>query len=500
MSSRWRDGASASPSAPGGSRRIGRRAAVVDGLAAGDDPDLRPEHWPRPHAQRARPGRVLVAIPEQDRSRAMPAHRPAAAGDVVRAAMFIRLAGFAAGGSGSARRSRRARRDAQRAACSRSCPRSARSAHRTSMHMAPIALVAIGEGRAVARRRGPVRAPRRCAGPGLAPISSARRTASRVISANGVSVGPGRARRRPARSRSRTPPTCVMALSLRRPAATRRSWIPTWRPRSRCRASSSSTADPAAPRGQRPVRPGAGPSRTHCRFASPHRSTVRIANSSASRRRCRDASLRGMDDNPLVVAGRGPDGQQRQLPPDAHGPRDGRDSAGSDPRRPALRSPPRPLWAAGRQDPKLLGPEGIARFGSAPLLRYSRRRADGRAAGAGRSRDPRRRPLDLGRRGPRHERVLVVRRTAQALELLADILAVELLIAAAVVGWAPETHRSPARSRGPLSTSSRRPSPGESRRRDRSDTSRGTGPAAQPSLPGARAGLTASRRARMIRT
>ena len=152
-----------------------------------------------------------------------------------------------------------------------------------------------------------------------------------------------------------------------------------------------------------------------------------------------EGELAGMGDNPLVVARRRPDDQQRQLPSDAHGPRDRCDPSGSHHVGQLSDRRVGHHWDRLVSGPDTLEPDAFSRFGSAPLLRYSgaARTAELRTLADPASLDVG--PLDLGVEDHATNAVLVVRRTAEALELLADVLAVELLVAAAVLGWAPET-------------------------------------------------------------
>jgi histidine ammonia-lyase len=93
------------------------------------------------------------------------------------------------------------------------------------------------------------------------------------------------------------------------------------------------------------------------------------------------------------------------------------------------------LWDALVADPALLSPEGIVRLGPAPLLRYSvaARTAELRQLAQPASLDVG--PLDLGVEDHATNAPAVVRRTDEALTVLEDVLAGELVIAAASVAW-----------------------------------------------------------------
>ena len=354
---------------------------------------------------------------------------------VVRAAMFVRLAGIARGGSGASPGVARQLVGLLNAGIHPVVPAVGSVGASDLMHMAAIGAVMLGGGRAeVAGEVMP--GAQALARAGLEPVVLEPKDGLALISANGVSIGAGALVAARAARTARAadlvlavsleatrgnPSVIEAAVAVAKPvpgqaasAAALRAFLAgsdRWTP-----AGVASVQDPLSFRVGPQVH---GAFREFTRFLTEH-VTIELAAS---------------DDNPLVVAGEDRMISNGNFHPIAM-------ALAADALRPAAAHIAQlsdrrmnHLWTVLVSDPALLTPEGIrdaARYGG-PLLRYAAaaRTAELRALADPVTLDIG--PLDLGVEDHATNAPFAVLRSDEALDLLQDVLAVELLIAAVAV-------------------------------------------------------------------
>jgi len=425
---------------PTAAARIAASRSVVDGLVAGDDliyglntglGHMRNERVPidvleayqvvtvRTHA-----GGIGEPLPTE----------------VVRAAMAVRVAGFARGGSGASSAIAEAYVAMLNHGVHPVVPVVGSIGASDLMHMAAIALVAMGEGEAEydGRRLAGGEALARA---GIAPIRLAPKDGLTVISANGVAIGHAalvvdRA------SRLADVADLVVALSLEaargnpsivdavvaaaKPVAGQA--LAARRIR-RLLAGSGLCATGSAESVQDPLSFRVAP-QVHGAF----REVVDFA------ARAVDTELAAMDDNPLVSVD-----ERRMISNGNFHPM--LLALAVDAIRPALTHVGQlsdrrsgQLWDRLVSDPAIFSPEAfeqVMRYGS-PLLRYAgaARAAELRSLAGPATLDVA--PLDVGVEDHATMAPYAVRRTDEALAIAEDVLAVELVTATGVVGWQDE--------------------------------------------------------------
>ena len=419
---------------PSARARIAASREVVDGLAAGDTliyglntglGHMRNERIAAAELERNQV--TLVRAHAGAIGRPLPAH-------VVRAAMAVRLAGIARGGSGASPDIAVAYTDLLNAGITPVVPEVGSVGASDLGHMAAIALVLIGEGQA--EHLGEVvPAAEALAGAGLAPIRLRPKDGLTVISANGVSIGHAALVIDRAKTLAEAADMAVALsleasrgnLSIIDPVAAAAKPVPGQaRSAARIRAllEGSSLCVGGAASVQDPLSFRVAP-QVHGAF----REVLAAAEAAV------DGELAAMDDNPLVVADEGRMVSNGNFHPMLL-------ALTIDALRPAIAHVGQladrragHLWDALVADPSLLTAEGVQRLGAAPLLRYSlaARAAELRQLAAPASLDVG--PLDLGVEDHATNAPIVVRRTDEALGLLEDILAGELLMAAASIAW-----------------------------------------------------------------
>jgi histidine ammonia-lyase len=358
---------------------------------------------------------------------------PPLPGDIVRAAMAVRIAGIARGGSGASPAIAETYVEMLNAGITPVVPVVGSVGASDLMHMAAIALVAMGEGQAELEGR-VLPGAEALASAGIEPIRLAPKDGLTVISANGVSIGHAalvvdRARR------VADAADLVAAVSLE---ATRGNLsivdpvvaaakpvlgqalvadrIRRFLAGSQLCTGTASVQDPLSFR----VTP-----QVHGAF----REVLRFAASAV------DTELAAMDDNPLVAID-----EDRMISNGNFHPM--LLALSIDALRPALThvgqlSDRRAghIWDGIVADPEVFTPEGFEKIAGLgpPMVRYAgaAQTAELRTLAGPASLDVG--PLDLGVEDHATNATLVVRLTDQALDLVEDILAVELLTAAATV-------------------------------------------------------------------
>ncbi|HEU0234800.1 MAG TPA: aromatic amino acid ammonia-lyase [Candidatus Limnocylindrales bacterium] len=426
---------------PAAAARIAASRSVVDGLVAGDEliyglntglGHMRNERVPLEVLEASQ----IVVV----RSHAGGIGEPLAA-EVVRAAMAVRVAGIARGGSGASPAIAETYVALLNAGIHPVVPVIGSIGASDLMHMAAIALVAMGEGEAdVDGRR--MAGGEALAQAGIAPVRLAPKDGLTVISANGVAIGHAALVVERA-ARLVDAADLVVALSLEaargnpsivEAAVAAAKPVPGQaRSAQRIRAilagSGLCTAG-GAESVQDPLSFRVAP-QVHGAF----REVVEFA------ARAVDTELAAMDDNPLVSVD-----ERRMISNGNFHPM--LLALAVDAIRPALAhlgqlSDRRAgqLWDRFVSDPEIFTPEAyerVSRYGS-PLLRYA---GAARAAELRSLADPATldvAPLDVGVEDHATMAPLAVRRTDEALAAAADVLAVELLTATAAVGWRDET-------------------------------------------------------------
>lgn len=358
---------------------------------------------------------------------------PPLAPDVVRAAMAVRLAGIARGGSGASRQLADGYVDLLNAGVTPIVPEVGSVGASDLGHMAAIALVLIGEGHAqigetvVAGREALARAH-------LAPVRLAPKDGLTAVSANGVSIGHAALVIERAR-RLADAADAVVALSLEAargnlsivdPIAAaakpvRGQALAAARIRALLEGSSLCVGSPSV---QDPLSFRVTP-QVHGAF----REVLAAAHAAV------DAELAAMDDNPLVAVAEGRMISNGNFHPMLM-------ALAMDALRPAIAHVAQiadrragHVWDTLISDPDVSTAAGLARIGVAPLVRYSiaARTAELRVLAGPASLDIG--PLDLGVEDHATNAPAVVRRTDEALDVLEDVLAGELLLAAGALAW-----------------------------------------------------------------
>lgn len=416
--------------------RIAAARAIVDGLVAGDQliyglntglGHMRNERVPMENLEATQA--VFVRLHAGGIGPPLPR-------EIVRAAMAVRVAGIARGGSGASPAIAETYVAMLNAGVHPIVPVVGSVGASDLMHMAAIALVALGEGEAEidGQRLPGAEAMLRA---GIEPLRLAPKDGLTVISANGVSIGQAalvvdRARGLADASdvvvavsleAARGNPSIVEpAVAAAKPVAGQVSAANRIRNflagSGLCVGGAASVQDPLSFR----VVP-----QVHGAF----REVLRFAEEAV------DGELAAIDDNPLVSVADGRMISNGNFHPILL-------ALAIDAVRPALAhvgqlSDRRTghLWDALVSDPAAFTAEGFERlsaFGS-PILRYS---GAARAAELRLLADPATLdvvPLDLGVEDHSTNAPLAVRRTDEALDLVEDLLAVELLTASAALGW-----------------------------------------------------------------
>ena len=421
--------------------RIAASRAVVDGLVAGDELI----YGLNTGLGHMRNDRVPLEVLEASQVVTVRVHAggigdPLPA-DIVRAAMAVRVAGIARGGSGASPAIAEVYVAMLNAGVHPIVPVIGSIGASDLMHMAAIALVAMGEGEAdLDGERLP--GGDALARAGIAPIRLAPKDGLTVISANGVAIGHAalvvdRA------SRLADVADLVVALSLEatrgnpsivEDAVAIAKPVPgqalAARRIRRLLAGSGLCAADGAKSVQDPLSFRVAP-QVHGAF----REVVAFAIQAV------DTELAAMDDNPLVSVDDGRMISNGNFHPMLL-------ALAVDAIRPALTHVGQlsdrrsgQLWDRLVSDPEIFSPEAferVARYGS-PLMRYA---GAARAAELRSLADPATldiAPLDVGVEDHATMAPFAVRRTDEALAVAEDVLAVELLTATAVVGWRDET-------------------------------------------------------------
>ncbi len=429
---------------PAAMGRIAASRAVVETLVAGDAlvyglntglGHLRNERVPvaaieamQPVLVRGHAGAIGPALPEA----------------IVRAAMAVRIAGIARGGSGASPAIAETYVAMLNAGVVPVVPVIGSVGASDLMHMAAIALVAMGEGVAeVGGRR--LAGAAALADAGIAPLRLGAKDALTIISANGVSVGHGAlVVDRVARAAEIADLVAAVSLeaaganlSIVQPAVAAAKPVP-GQAASAARilgllAGSGLCSSGVATSVQDPLS-----FRVIPQVHGALREVVRFA------REAVEGELAAMDDNPLVSIEAGSMTSNGNFHPMLL-------ALAIDAIRPALAQVGQlsdrrmgHVWDRLASDPAIFTVEGLERlapFGS-PLLRYSgaARAAELVALAAPVSLAVG--PLDLGVEDHATNAPLVVRRTDEAIGLLEDVLVIELLTATSSIGWreqAPES-------------------------------------------------------------
>ncbi len=421
---------------PAASRRIAESRAVVDGLVNGEALI----YGLNTGLGHMRNERVPLEILEQMQVITVRVHAGGIGEplptEIVRAAMAVRLAGIARGGSGASPAIADSYVAMLNAGVHPVVPLIGSVGASDLMHMAAIALVAIGEGEADldGQRMSGAEALRRA---GIEPIRLAPKDGLTIISANGVSIGHAalvidRARRLAEAADlvvalsleaaqgnlSIVQPRVALAKPVPGQAVVARRILAFLEGSGLCTGDAPSVQDPLSYR----VAP---------QVLGAFREVLGFASAAV------DGEIAAMDDNPLVSIDEDRMSSNGNFHPMLM-------ALAVDAIRPALAHVGQlsdrrtgQLWDRLATDPTAFTPEGferLSRFGS-PLLRWS---------GAARSAELRTladpvtldvAPLDLGVEDHSTNAPLAVRRTDDALALAEDILTVELLTATAVVGW-----------------------------------------------------------------
>ena len=425
---------------PGAVARIAASRAVVDSLVAGDELI----YGLNTGLGHMRNERVPLEILEASQVVTVRVHAggigPPLPTEIVRAAMAVRVAGIARGGAGASPPIAETYVAMLNAGVHPVVPLVGSIGASDLMHMAAIALVAMGEGEA---ELGGATVPgaEAMARAGIAPLRLAPKDGLTIISANGVSIGHA-ALVLDRAARLADAADVVVALSLEaargnpsivQPVVAAAKPVPGQiLAASRIRgllAGSGLCADGAPQSVQDPLSFRVAP-QVHGAF----REVVDFA------ARAVDTELAAMDDNPLVSVDDGRMISNGNFHPMLL-------ALAVDAIRPALAHVGQlsdrrtgQLWDRFVSDPEIFSPEAldrIARYGS-PLLRYA---GAARAAELRTLADPATldvAQLDLGVEDHATMAPLAVRRTDEALGVAEDVLATELLTASAAVGWRDE--------------------------------------------------------------
>ena len=414
-------------------QRIAASRAVVDRLVAGDtliyglNTGLGHMRNERLDMNQLKQNQLVVI-----RSHAG-AFGPPLAPEIVRAAMVVRLAGIARGGSGASPEMADAYVELLNAGVTPIVPEVGSVGASDLGHMAAIALVLIGEGQALYRdavlpgREALARAH-------IEPLRPAPKDGLTAVSANGVSIGHAAlVVDRCARLADAADAVAALSLEASRgnlsivdPVAAAAKPIPgqalaAARIRAFLEGSSlcvgaTSVQDPLSFR----VTP-----QVHGAF----RESLAVARAAV------DGELASMDDNPLVAIDEGRMISNGNFHPMFM-------TLAMDALRPALAHVAQiadrrsgHLWDGLVSDPALLTAEGVARLDVAPLVRYgiAARAAELRSLAQPASLDVGQ--LDLGVEDHATNAPTVVRKTDEALGLALDVLAGELLVAAGSIAW-----------------------------------------------------------------
>lgn len=411
--------------------RIASARAVVDRLVAGEEliyglntglGHLRNERLP---IEELVANQVFVV-----RSHAGAIGRPLPA-EVVRAAMAVRVAGIARGGAGASPIVAQAYVDLLNAEVTPVVPEIGSVGASDLAPMAAIALVMLGEGRA--EYRGEVLpGAEALARAGLSPVRLQPKDGLTVVSANGVSIGHAAlVVERAARVAEGADAVVALSLEAARgnlsivdPVAAAAKPVPGQAASAaRIRALlDGSHLCTGAPSVQDPLSFRVAP-QVHGAL----REILRAAVSAV------DGELAAMDDNPLVVADEGRMLSNGNFHPMLM-------ALAMDALRPAIAHVAQladrrvgHLWDGLFSDPIAATPEGLARVGLAPLIRYSiaARTAELRVLAEPASLDVG--TLDLGVEDHATNAPAVVRRSNEAVAALEDVLAGELMVAAAAL-------------------------------------------------------------------
>jgi histidine ammonia-lyase len=437
---------------PAATERIRQSRAVVDRLVNGE----KLIYGLNTGLGHMRNERVPLDILEQTQVMTVRVHSggigPPLPAEIVRAAIAVRLAGIARGGSGASPAIADAYVAMLNASVHPIVPVIGSVGASDLMHMAAIALVAMGEGEAhfEGERMAGGEALRRA---GIDPIRLAPKDGLTIISANGVSIGHAALAVDRAR-RLADAADLVVAMSLEATQANLsilQGVVAAAKPvhgqavaASRINAllDGSRLCTDDAPSVQDALSFRVAP-----QVLGAFREVVNFAVDAV------DGELAAMDDNPLVSIAEDRMISNGNFHPILM-------ALAIDAVRPALAHVGQlsdrrtgQLWDRLASDPAAFTPEGserLSRYGS-PLLRWSgaarsaelRTLADPATLDVG--------PLDLGVEDHSTNAPLAVRRTDEALGVAEDILTVELLTATAVVGWRDEIRdRMGPRTRGAL--------------------------------------------------